>query len=151
MSTNPWDPLRDMEDLLERYSRGRGNLAPPAAAGSRSEHLASADWRPVVDISETASEFLIEVELPGIRREDVRVAVDDGVLSVQGHREPPPDAAARRFHRRERATGHFARSFALPESADIERIGARFEEGMLLLSVPKLAERRKRGVEIRIG
>lgn len=150
MSTTPWDPLRDMEDLLERYARGRG-ATPATAAGPRSEHLATADWRPVVDISETVSEYLIEVELPGVRREDVRVAVDDGVLSVQGHREPPPEAAARRFHRRERASGHFARSFALPESADVERIGARFEEGVLVVSVAKLAERRKRGVEIRIG
>lgn len=150
MSTTPWDPLRDMEDLLERYARGRG-AAPAGAAAPRSEHLATADWRPVVDISETASEYLIEVELPGVRREDVRVAVDDGVLSVQGHREPPPDAAARRFHRRERPGGQFARSFALPENADIERIDARFEEGVLVVSVAKLAERRKRGVEIRIG
>lgn len=150
MSGTQWDPLRDMEELLERYSRGRASPQAPAG-GTRSEHLATADWRPVVDISETPSEYLIEVELPGVRREDVRVAVEDGVLVLQGVREARADQDARRYHRRERAAGHFARSFALPETADLDSIGARFEDGVLLVSIAKLAERRKRGVEIRIG
>ena len=148
MSSTQRDPLYEMEELLERYGRARPTAA---AAPARSEHLANADWRPVVDISETAEEYLIEAELPGVKREDVHVGVDDGVLTVQGQREPPADQAARRHHRRERACGHFARSFALPESADLDRIGARFEDGVLRVSIAKLAERRKRGVEIKVG
>ena len=146
--SNTWDPLRDMEEVLERYARSR---APQAAAGGRSEHLASAEWRPLVDISETPQEYRIEAELPGVRREDVRVSIDEGVLTVQGHRDPGTDNGTRRYHRRERSMGHFARSFALPEMADIDRVEARFEEGVLVLSIAKLAERRKRGVEIKVG
>jgi HSP20 family protein len=152
MNTSRWDPLREMEDLLERYGRARPASASAAApaAGGRSEHLATADWHPVVDISETPEEYLVEAELPGVKREDVRVGVDEGVLTVQGRRDPRPDAAQRRYHRRERPCGHFARSFALPEAADVERISASFEDGVLRVSIGKLAERRKRGIEVRI-
>ena len=151
MGNTQWDPLREMEDLLERYGRARPAQAAAPAAGARSEHLASADWRPVVDISETAEEYLIEAELPGVRRDDLRVGVDDGVLTLQGHRDAHGEAPARRYHRRERSHGQFARSFALPESADLDRVSARFEDGVLSITVGKLAERRKRGVEIKIG
>jgi HSP20 family protein len=150
MSNSQWDPLREMEELLERYGRARP-AATAAASPARSEHIANAEWRPVVDISETADEYLIEAELPGVRREDVRVGVDEGVLTVQGTREPRADAAARRWHRRERSHGHFARSFALPETADLDSIAAKFEDGVLQVSIRKLAERRKRGVEIKVG
>jgi HSP20 family protein len=150
MNTSRWDPLREMEDLLERYGRARPAAAPAPAASGRSEHLANADWHPVVDISETPEEYLVEAELPGVKREDVRVGVDEGVLTVQGRREPRSDAAQRRYHRRERSHGHFARSFALPEAADVERITASFEDGVLRVSIGKLAERRKRGIEVRI-
>jgi HSP20 family protein len=146
--SNTWDPLRDMEEVLERYARSR---TPQAPAAGRSEHLASAEWRPLVDISETPQEYRIEAELPGVRREDVRVSIDEGVLTVQGHRDAVTDSGTRRYHRRERSMGHFARSFALPEMADIDQVSARFEEGVLILAIAKLAERRKRGVEIKVG
>jgi HSP20 family protein len=153
MGISRWDSLREMEELLERHARTRpatraaGEPMPPG----RSEHLASADWQPVVDVSETATAYLIEAELPGIRKEDVRVSVDAGVLTVQGQREPANDRDKRRYHRRERASGHFTRSFALPEDADIDHIAASFEAGMLAISVAKLAQRRNRGVEISLG
>jgi HSP20 family protein len=148
MNNPNWDPLHEMEELLERYGRQR-----PAAsvAHGRSEHLASAEWRPLVDISETAESYLIEAELPGVRREDVRLGIDEGVLTLQGQRHARATDEGRKYHRAERASGRFARSFALPESADCERIAARFEEGLLCISIPKMAERRKRGIEIRIG
>jgi HSP20 family protein len=148
MANSQWDPLREMEDLLERYGRPR---AAAGGAAQKSEHIAMADWRPIVDISESAEEYLIEAELPGVRREEVRVSVEEGVLTVQGQRDARADQDTRRYHRRERAHGHFARSFALPESADLDRINARCEDGVLLISIAKLAERRKRGVEIKVG
>ena len=91
MAESQWDPLRDMEELLARY--GRSAAVQPLAHG-RSEHIVSADWRPLVDISETAELYLIEAEIPGVKREDVRVGVEDGVLTIRGHRELPRAAGA---------------------------------------------------------
>lgn len=149
MANSQWDPLREMEELLARY--GRSAPAQPLAHG-RSEHIATADWRPLVDIAETADLYLIEAELPGVKREDVRVGVDDGVLTIQGHRDAHgAEAAGRKPHRSERPSGRFARSFALPELADPERIAARMEDGVLYVSIGKRGERGRRGIEIKVG
>lgn len=149
MSNAHWDPLREMEDLLERYGRVRSRGGHPAEA--RSEHISVADWRPVVDISESADTYFIEAEIAGTSREDVHVSVDDGVLTIQGHRDMPPETDGRKYHRAERARGRFARSFALPETADLEGVKANFQEGVLVVSIPKLRERRKRGIEIKVS
>jgi HSP20 family protein len=149
MADSQWDPLRDMEELLARY--GRSAAVQPLAHG-RSEHIATADWRPVVDISETAELYLIEAEIPGVKREDVRVGVEDGVLTIRGHRELPRAAGAESHrHRTERSGGRFARSFALPELADPERITARVEDGVLSITVAKRAAGGSRSIEIRVG
>lgn len=148
MASSQWDPLRDLEELLQRYGRSE---AQPLAHG-RSEHIATADWRPLVDIAETAESYLIEAEIPGVRREDVRVGVEEGVLTIQGRRDRHAgDAAGRRQHRSERPSGRFARSFALPELADLDRIEARVEDGVLCITIAKRAERTSRGIEVRIG
>ena len=148
MANSQWDPLRDMEELRARY--GRSAAVQPLAHG-RSEHIATADWRPLVDISETAELYLIEAEIPGVKREDVRVGVEDGVLTIQGHRELPcADAVESHRHRTERTGGRFARSFALPEGADPERVSARIEDGVLHVAIARRAERGRRGVEIRV-
>lgn len=149
MASSQWDPLRDMEELLARY--GRSSSVQPLAHG-RSEHIVTADWRPLVDISETAEHYLIEAEIPGVKREDVRVGVEDGVLTIQGHRElPRADAAQGHQHRAERTGGRFARSFALPEFADPERITARVEDGVLSVAIAKRAAGGKRSIDIRVG
>jgi HSP20 family protein len=148
MASSQWDPLRDMEELLARYGR---SAAQPLGHG-RSEHIATADWRPLVDIAETAECFLIEAEIPGVRREDVRVGVEDGVLTIQGRRDAPGDEGAeRRRHRSERPSGRFARSFALPEMADPDRITARIEDGVLYISIARRSGRGSRGIEVQIG
>jgi len=147
MADSQWDPLRDMEELLARY--GRSAPVQPLAHGGTG-HIATADWRPLVDISETAERYLIEAEIPGVRREDVRVGVEDGVLTIQGHRELGRPAEAQQ-HRAERSGGRFARSFALPELADPERITARVEDGVLAIAIAKRAAGGKRSIEIRVG
>jgi len=148
MASSQWDPLRDMEELLARYGRSTVQSQP----GGRSEHIAAAEWRPLVDIAETVDSFLIEAEIPGVRREDVRVSVEDGVLTIQGRRDAHAgDASGRKQHRSERASGRFARSFALPEQADPERITARVDEGVLYIAVARRPERGGRGIEVKIG
>ncbi|MCG3171396.1 MAG: hypothetical protein CALGDGBN_03008 [Pseudomonadales bacterium] len=148
MAASQWDALHELEELLQRYGHG-ARLA--GAAPARSEHLATADWKPPVDIAESAEAYLIEMDIPGVPRDGVRVTIEDGVLTIQGSREAADEAGtARRAHRSERPHGRFARSFALPEGADPERVSARIEDGVLHVAIARRAERGRRGVEIRV-
>jgi HSP20 family protein len=147
MNLSVWDPFRDMEDLLERYGRNRRRLP---SDGGKSENMAVADWHPLVDISETDEEYRVHAELPGVDKEDIKVSVDDGVLTVQGSREikKEEEDKERKFHRIERSYGSFSRSFSLPDNADLENISADCKDGVLDVGIPKLQEPKKRGIEV---
>ena len=110
-----WDPFRELEDMSERLNRV---FSRPTLRNTGKENLTVADWMPTVDISETESEYLIKAELPEVRKEDVKVTVENGVLTLQGERRQEKEEKGRRFHRVERSYGSFVRSFTLPESVD---------------------------------
>ena len=78
-----WDPFRELEDMSERLNRV---FSRPTLRNTGKENLTVADWMPTVDISETESEYLIKAELPEVRKEDVKVTVENGVLTLQGER-----------------------------------------------------------------
>ena len=110
-----WDPFRELEDMSERLNRV---FSRPPLRNSGKENLTVADWMPTVDISETEGEYLIKAELPEVRKEDVKVTVENGVLTLQGERRQEKEEKGKRFHRVERSYGSFVRSFTLPESVD---------------------------------
>ena len=125
MTLTRWNPFREMEEILDRYSNGRQEL------------MTVADWAPTVDVSETDDEYLIKVELPEVRKEDVKVTVHDGVLTLQGERKLERDEKNKKYHRVERAYGSFARSFTLPDNIDANSVKARNKDGMLYLHLGK--------------
>jgi HSP20 family protein len=147
MNLSIWDPFREMDELFDRYGRVRKRL--PSDAG-QSESMSVADWHPAVNISETDTEYRVHAELPGIDKKDVKVSVDDGVLTVQGSREmrKEEEDKKRKYHRVECSYGNFSRSFSLPDSADWENIAADFKDGVLDVSIPKLPEPQKKGIEV---
>ncbi|MGI0119143.1 Hsp20/alpha crystallin family protein [Zooshikella sp. RANM57] len=148
MSMVPWNPFSELETLLDRYQRlsGKSTQSP----GGR-EAMKVNDWSPAVDISETAEEYLIKAELPEIKKEDVKVAVEEGVLTIQGERRYESEDKNRKHHRVERFYGSFARSFHLPEDTDTNAIRAEFTDGMLNLHLPKMEKPTSRSVEIDIN
>src|SRR4030095_10735521 len=103
-----WDPFRELEDMSDRLNR---MFARPALRSSGKETMTVADWSPTVDISETDGEYLIKAELPEVKKEDVKVTVENGVLTLQGERRQEKEGTGRRFHRVERSYGSFVRSF----------------------------------------
>ena len=133
------DPLRELLDLQERMNRlfdetlSRERLGDPP--------LLHGHWLPPADVVETAEAYVVEVELPGLRQDDVVVQFHGDELVVRG--EGSPDVAGRgeSFHRMERRYGPFARGFRFPEEVDPERIRATFEDGLLRLEVPKARPR----------
>lgn len=148
MSMVPWNPFSELETLLDRYQRMSGKSAQTPAGR---EAMKVNDWSPAVDISETAEEYLIKAELPEIKKEDVKVTVEEGVLTIQGERKYESEEKNRKHHRVERFYGSFARSFHLPEDTDTSAIRAEFTEGMLNLHLPKMEKPATRSVEININ
>ncbi|MFZ5561063.1 MAG: Hsp20/alpha crystallin family protein [Pseudomonadota bacterium] len=149
-----WNPFREMEDLLDRYTRALGGPGTPqlTSAGSDREALSRPDWLPAVDILERKDRYLLKVELPEVRKEDVKVAVDNGVLTISGERRMETDEQDQETQQRrvERLYGSFSRSFTLPEEADENGIDANYKDGMLTLSIPKVAKPEPRAIEVKV-
>src|SRR5262249_46608037 len=103
-----WDPFRELEDMSDRLNQ---MFARPALRTNGKETMTVADWMPTVDISETDGEYLIKAELPEIKKEDVKVAVEDGVLTLQGERRHEKEEKGKRYNSVERDYGNLVQSF----------------------------------------
>ncbi len=145
MALTKWEPLREIEEMFDRYTKAMGW---PLARGS--EPMTAADWTPKVDISETDSQILIKADIPGVAKEDVKVTLENGMLSIRGERRQEKEDKGEKFHRIERSYGSFYRSFSLPRTVDAQAIKASFDNGMLQLILPKTASASPDSVEIKV-
>ena len=144
-----WDPLRELGEVSERFNR---LVSRPAVRGeNRNETMTVADWIPTVDISETEDEYLIKADLPEVKREDVKITVQERVLTIQGERAQEREETGNRYHRVERTYGNFARSFTLPDYVDDTKVTAEFKEGVLKLHLPKSEKARPRAIEVKVA
>ena len=143
-----WDPFRELEDMSERLNRV---FSRPSLRNSGKENLTVADWMPTVDISETEGEYLIKAELPEVRKEDVKVTVENGVLTLQGERRQEKEEKGKRFHRVERSYGSFVRSFTLPESVDESSVKAEYKDGVLNLHLPKSEKVKPKAIAVKVA
>lgn len=143
-----WDPFRELEAMSDRLNR---MIARPAVGSAGKETLTVADWVPTVDISESEGEYLIKAELPEVKKEDVKVTVEDGVLTIQGERRQEKEEKGKRFHRVERSYGSFVRSFTLPESVDDTAVKAEYKDGVLALHLPKTEKVKPKAIEVKVG
>jgi HSP20 family protein len=143
-----WDPFRELEDMSDRLNR---MFSRPALRNSGKETMTVADWMPTVDISETDTEYLIKAELPEVKKEDVKVTVEDGVLTLQGERRQDKEEKGKRYHRVERSYGSFVRSFSLPESVDEGGVKAEYKDGVLSLHLPKTEKVKPKAIDVKVG
>lgn len=145
MAIVKWDPWREIEDMVDRYTRAVGQ---PRAGGQ--EVIATGDWAPKVDIIETDKAFVIKAEIPEVNKEDVKVTVDNGVLTIRGERRKETEEKGKKIHRIERHYGIFTRSFTLPDNVDEENIKASFRDGMLNLQINKTEEAKVKAIEVKV-
>lgn len=110
--------------------------------------VVTSDWVPAVDVREEAERFLIRADLPGVNPKDIEVTMEAGVLTIRGRREEAAGEDQGTWHRVERVSGQFYRRFALPESADPDRIGARSNHGVLEITIPKRAKEQPRRIDV---
>lgn len=136
-----WNPFSEMDDMFKSYHRAMARH--PAQEG-----LMSADWSPSVDITEDDKEFLIKAELPEVKKEDIKIDVDQGVVTLSGERKS--ETRDEKEHRIERFYGRFSRSFTLPENVNEADIKAENKEGMLYLHLPKSAVEKAKKIQVEI-
>ena len=148
MSLMRWDPSRELEEVSERLNRLFGR--PIATRETGKEALATPDWAPALDIVETPEEYVIQVEVPGITKENVKVNVMDGILRIEGERRQEKEEKGKKFHRIERCYGTFLRTFGLPEYVDETQVRAEFKEGILTIRLPKTQKAKPKTVEIKV-
>ena len=144
-----WNPFREMQDLQNRVLHALQAKAPATANGQQ-ESITVSEWAPAVDITEDANEYLIKAELPEIKREDVKVTVENGMLTLSGERRLEKEETGKKYHRVERAYGSFLRSVHLPEDADPAKVGAEFKDGILQIHLPKQEAVKPRQIEVKI-
>ena len=148
MNVTRWDPFRELEEVSERLNRVFGR---PTTNRENREQMTLADWSPAVDIFETDKEYAIKVELPEVNKEDVKVTVQQGVLTIRGERRQQNEEKGRRYHRIERAYGTFVRNFSVPDEVDDSRIAAEAKDGMLHVRLPKAEKAKPQSIEVKVG
>ena len=145
MQLAKWDPFRDFENLFDRYSKTL-NWPKPA----NQEVMTTGDWAPRVDITENETEFMIKADIPEIKKEDIKISVDDGIVKISGERKQEKEEKNKKFHRVERFYGNFMRSFILPDNIDETKIDASFKDGVLNLKLPKTDKAKPKAIEVKV-
>lgn len=143
-----WSPLREFEHQIENRMAQLFRNWPASPEGQ--EPLTVADWAPLVDISEDDKEYLVKAEVPEVKKEDLKVKVEDGTLSITGERKSEKEEKGKKFHRIERSYGSFERSFAIPDDADPTTVTSEFKDGVLQVHLPKSPSAKPKAIEVKI-
>jgi len=144
MRLTRWEPFREMDDMFKGFAPLFGRL--PATRPVE----ALADFLPPADIVEREKDYLVKIDLPEVKKEDVKVLFDEGVLTVKGERRTEKEEKGEKLHRTERFFGAFERSFVLPDDVDPKMIRAESKEGVLTLTLPKAATPKAKPVAISV-
>jgi HSP20 family protein len=148
MTIVSWDPFKEVATLQDRINRLFDDAFPKK--GDSGDDTDIADWRPAVDIFETKTAVVLEVELPGVIKEDVSVEVKENILTIKGERKVENEDRKDTVYRRERAYGLFKRAFNLHYVVKPEKIKARFNDGVLRIEVPKPEEEKPKQVTVNV-
>jgi HSP20 family protein len=147
MASNSWDVMRELATMQERMNRiwGGGYDRGP-------DDVTNRGWVPPVDIYETeAREIVLKAELPGLRREDINLTLENNTLTLRGERRRDESVKEDRYHRIERAYGSFSRSFTLPNTTDPGRVRADYRDGVLTIALPLREEARPRQIQVEVS
>jgi HSP20 family protein len=144
-----WNPFSEFEDMINRYNRALG-LTHANGEREGKDLFSRSDWAPAVDIKETPEAFMVEAELPGMSKDDVKVTVHDGVLTIQGERRHEEETQDKKHHRIERVFGSFLRRFTLPDNVDENSVKAVFKDGVLSLTLQKAEPTEPKAIEVEV-
>ena len=144
-----WEPVRELNSLQTEMNRLFSTFFDtPAPAGNGG---ALRRWIPAMDLVETEDHFVVRADLPGLDEADIKIELEDNVLTISGERRSEHEEGKEGFYRVERAFGRFARTLTLPEGVDPDSVNANFEKGVLEVRIPKPEQRKPRRVAITVG
>jgi HSP20 family protein len=146
-----WDPFQDLRSAQDEMAQMSPMLAHALGLHTQQGSARATAWAPALDISERKDAYLVTVELPGLKPEDLDITMEDGLLTIQGERQFTSESSEQRFHRVERRYGAFRRAITLPAHVMAEGIQASFEDGVLQILVPKAEEATPKRIQIRPG
>lgn len=149
MSTlTKWNAFRELDEVQNRLGSFFGGF--PRFVNGNGESLTLPEWSPQVDILEDDKEYLIKADLPEMKKEDVKVVVEDGIVSVSGERKTEKEEKGKKFHRTERSYGSFRRGFLVPEDANAGKVNAEFKDGVLKVHLPKSPTAKPKTIEVKV-
>jgi HSP20 family protein len=142
-----FDPFRELEQMSTRLS----SLFGRAPGGREMEFDGFAAWSPPVDVQETDKEYLIKADLPELSKTDVKVGIDEGILTLEGERKQEKEEKGKKFHRVERTYGKFVRRLAIPSDVDQAKVAADFKDGVLNVHLPKTPNGKSRSIDVTVA
>jgi HSP20 family protein len=142
MNMTRWDPFASSDDLFARAFPSFYGRFPRLALRTNGD--TQYEWTPSADISETEKEYLIRAELPAVKKDDVKVTIDQGMVTIEGRRKHEKEDKSEKYHRVETFEGSFLRSFALPENVNAEAIRCESKDGVLTVHIPKTEVEKKK-------
>jgi len=140
----PWQPLRDMVSLRDDFDR----LFESFFGTNLIEK--EGFWSPILDIEENNGNIVVKAELPGMKKEDIKVTVKDNMLSVSGERKQEKETKDKMYHRIERCYGKFNRTVMLPSEVDADKVKAAYKDGILNITLPKPESAKPKQIEVDI-
>ena len=149
MAVIKWTPIKDLAAMQERMNKLFEDVMRPPYRTD--EGLSSATWAPAVDVFETDKEIVMKAELPELVEKDIKIHVEDNVLSIAGERNMDKEIREENYHRIERSYGTFHRSFTLPNTVDRDQIKASYKDGVLKVVLPKKYEIKPQQIKIDIA
>jgi HSP20 family protein len=145
-----WNPVKEWDEFENRIAKFFG--VPRSRVGNGdSEGITVAEWAPSVDISEDDKEYLVKADLPEVKKDDVKVSVENNMLTITGERKFEKEEHNKKYHRVERSYGNFVRSFTLPEGVDAGKVAAEFKDGVLKVHLPKTEKAKPKAVDVKLA
>ena len=139
-----WDPFRELVSLRDDMDRLFSSFF-----GRQREEM-EGFWSPIVDIEENNENFLVKAEIPGLKKEDIKISVRGNLLSVSGERKHESETKGKTFHRIERSYGKFSRTITLPSDVESDKVKATYKDGILTISLPKPESLKQKEIEVEI-
>lgn len=142
-----WTPFRDLMDIQNEVNRLFNTYA---TGSSQSRESGQVIWQPLVDIAETEDEITVTAEIPGMNKEDVKISIQDNVLSLKGEKKRETEEKAANLHRVERLYGSFERAFSLPSTVQTDKVMAEYKDGLLTIRLPKAEDAKPKEIDISV-
>lgn len=144
-----WEPFREMRTLQDRVNRlFESAFGYPVRTETP---LLREGWLPPVDIHEDSNNIYLKAELPGIKKDELNIAVEGDTLTIKGEKKHESEVKEEQFHVMERTYGSFSRSFSLPTNVDSSKVRADYKDGVLTLTLPKKEESKPKKIEVKVS